>query len=44
MSRPHLLPALLLALALAAARPARGASVELAKKLYEQASPSLVAV
>ena len=44
MSRPYLLPAFILALALAAVQPARGASVELAKKLYEQASPSLVAV
>jgi serine protease Do len=44
MSRLHLLPALLLAVVLAATAPSRAASTELAKKLYEQASPSLVAV
>ena len=44
MSRRHLLPALLLGLVVTAVTTARGASIELAKKLYEQASPSLVAV
>src|SRR3954470_8364566 len=44
MSRMLMIPAALLALVLAVAAPARAASTETAKKLYDQASPSLVAV
>src|SRR5215213_5608227 len=44
MSRLLMIRGSVLALLVAAAAPARGATTELAKKLYEQASPSLVAV